>query len=63
MSSSNPLCGIMDAKSVTGPNFTDWLRNLKILLESKRIAYVLEGDGPVEPTLDAFENEVWEFHR
>ena len=49
MSSTKPLRGIMDANRLTGPNFSDWLRNLKILLKSERIAYVLEGDGLVEP--------------
>ena len=61
MSSTNPLRGIMDANRLIGPNFTDWLMNLKILLKSKRIAYVLEGDGPVEPISDASEDEVWEY--
>ena len=36
MSSTNPLRGIMDANRLTGPNFTDWLKNLKILLRSER---------------------------
>ena len=42
MSSTNPLHYIMDANRLTSSNFTDWLRNLKILLKSERIAYVLE---------------------
>ena len=63
MSSTNPLRGIMDVNRLTGSNFTDWLRNLKILLKSKRIAYVVEGDGPVEPTSDASEDEVWEYQK
>ena len=63
MSSTNPLRGIMDANRLIGPNFTDWLRNLKILLKSERIAYVLEGDGPVEPASDVSENEVWEYQK
>ena len=61
MSSANPLHGIMDSNRLTGSNFTDWLRNLKILLKSERIAYVLEGDGPVECASDASEDEVWEY--
>ena len=58
MLSTNPLRGIIDANGLTGPNFTDWLRNLKILLKSERITYVLEGDGPIEPTSDASKDEV-----
>ena len=46
---------------LTSLNFTDWLRNLTFLLKSEQIAYVLERDGPVEPTSDAFEDEVWEY--
>ena len=58
---TNPLCGIMDADRLTSPNFTNWLRNLNFLFKSKHIAYVLEGDGHVEPALDASEDEVWEY--
>ena len=63
MSSTNPLRGIMDVNHLTSPNFTNWLRNLKILLKFERIAYVLEGDGLVEPASDAFEDEVWEYQK
>ena len=31
MSSTNPLRDIMDDNRLTGPNFTDWLKKLKIL--------------------------------
>ena len=63
MSSTNPLRGIIDANRLTSPKFTNWLRNLKILLKFERIAYVLEGDGLVEPTSDASEDEVWEYQK
>ena len=61
MSLTNTLRGIMDANRLNGPNFTDWLKNFKILPKSERIAYVLEGDGLVEPASDASEDEVWEY--
>ena len=61
MSLTNPLRGIMDVNRLTGPNFTDWLRNLKILLKFERIAYVLEGDDLVEPTSNASKDEIWEY--
>ena len=61
MSSTNPLCSIMDANHLIGPNITDWLRNLSILLQSERITYVLEGDGPIEPTSNTSEYKVWEY--
>ena len=63
MSSTNPLRGIMDTNRLIGQNFIDWLRNLKILLKFECIAYVLEGDGLVEPTSDASEDEVWEYQK
>ena len=63
MSSTNPLRGIMDANHLTSTNFTDWLTNLKILLKSEGIAYVLKGDGPIEPASDASEDEVWEYQK
>ena len=58
MSLTNPLCGIMDANNLTGLNFTNWPRNLKILLKSECIAYVLKGDGLIESASYAFEYEV-----
>ena len=63
MSSINHLRGIIDANCLTGSKFIDWLRNLKILLKSEHIAYVLEGDGPVEPASDVSKDEVWEYHK
>ena len=63
MSLTNPLCGIMDANRLTGPNFTDWLMNIKLLLKFERIAYVLDGDGPVELASDASEDEIWEYQK
>ena len=63
MSSTNPLRDIMDTNRLTGLNFIDWLRNLKILLNSECIAYALEGEGLVEPASDASEDEVWEYQK
>ena len=42
MRSSNPLAIILDQHKLTGPNFIDWLRNLKVVLASEKILYVLE---------------------
>ena len=46
MSNFNPLAKILDTNHLTGPNFDDWLRNLKIILTSDKIAYVLDGPMP-----------------
>ena len=61
ISSSNPLRDIMDANHLTRLNFIDWFRNVKILLRSECIAYVLEGDGLIEPALNVFEDEICEY--
>ena len=46
MRSSNPLSIILENHRLTGPNFIDWLRNLKVILASERILYVLEQSPP-----------------
>ncbi len=43
---SNVLAGILDNNRLTGPNFSDLLRNLKIVLNLKRIGYILESKVP-----------------
>ena len=52
---SNPLRRIMDANKLIGPNFSDWLRNLKIVLRCEKLAYVLEANDPQEPTADSIK--------
>ena len=46
MRSFNPLAIILDQHRLTGPNFIDWLRNLKVVLASEKILYVLEQNIP-----------------
>ena len=57
MSLSNPLRGILDVNRLTGPNYTDWLRNLRIVLTTEKIVYVLD---TVMPTAEegASEDEI-----
>ena len=38
---------------VTGPNFYDWLRNLRIVLQSDRIIFILDEATPEVPPEDA----------
>ena len=57
MSLSNPLRGILDVKRLTGPNYTDWLRNLRIVLTVEKIMYVLDTMMPT-PEEGASENEI-----
>ena len=42
MSSKDPLCGILDTNYLTGPNYADWLHNLRIDLIAEKIVYVLD---------------------
>ena len=46
MRPSNPLSIILDNNRLTGPNFIDWLRNLKVVLASEKILYVIEQSLP-----------------
>ena len=57
MRSSNPLSIILENHRLTGPNFIDWLHNLKVVLASERILYVLEQIPPKPLPLDAMQEE------
>ncbi|KAK6122767.1 hypothetical protein DH2020_043485 [Rehmannia glutinosa] len=53
----NPLASILEQNKLSGPNFVDWLRNLKIVLELEKRAYVLDKVPPPPPedkTSDAY---------
>ena len=60
---TNPLHGIMNANRLIDTSFTNWLKNLKILPQSERITYVLDGDSLVDPASNAYEDEVWEYQK
>ena len=46
MSALNPLAHILESNRLTKINFKDWLRNLKIVLISKNLGYILDQDPP-----------------
>ncbi|XP_052189941.1 uncharacterized protein LOC127799751 [Diospyros lotus] len=52
----NPLAGLLDTNKLTGPNYLDWLRNLKIVLDSEKITYVMD-KAPPEKVLEASTRE------
>ena len=52
------LRSILDANKLTGPNFIDWLRNLRIVLRSEKVNYVLDGPVPPQPAEDASDEEL-----
>jgi len=47
MALSNPIMRLLDKNTLTGPNFKDWLRNLKLVLGLEKILDVLEQHVPV----------------
>ena len=57
MRSSNLLAIILDQNRLTGPNFIDWLRHLKVVLASEKILYVLEQSLPGPLPKNAFQEE------
>ena len=62
MSLSNPLHGILDANKLTSLNFTDWYRNLRIILRVEKIAYVL-AQIMLEPSEGASEEDVLQYKK
>ena len=50
MSASNPLTRILETNRLTGTNYKDWLRNLKIVLDCEKIGYILDSDISTLPT-------------
>ncbi|XP_075482877.1 uncharacterized protein LOC142523116 [Primulina tabacum] len=63
MSSRNPLSVILDQNKLTGPNYHDWLRNLKIFLNSEKIAYVLTKSPPKTAKPNATMEELAELDK
>ena len=62
MTSSVNLRSILDTNKLTGPNFLDWYRNLKIVLRAEHILYVL--DAPIEtPPEDATDKVLDEIQK
>ncbi|GAV72652.1 UBN2_3 domain-containing protein [Cephalotus follicularis] len=50
---TNSLTVILEKNQLTGPNYVDWLRNVKIVLNSEDMDYVLEASMPALPAKDA----------
>ncbi|XP_061352745.1 uncharacterized protein LOC133297595 [Gastrolobium bilobum] len=65
MAGNFSLRSILDANKLTGPNSTDWYRNVKTVLRSEKIAYVLDSPVPVAPAegQDGHDQYDWEAHR
>ncbi len=64
---SNILASILDPNRLTGPNLSDWLRNLKLVLNLEHIRYVLDSNvpGALPPEATQEEHETldkWKDH-
>ncbi|XP_074356037.1 uncharacterized protein LOC141695710 [Apium graveolens] len=63
MSSTLSVRSILDANKLTGPNFANWLRNLRIFLKFEKMSYVLNSPLPKAPDDDATHQEHQEYHK
>ena len=57
MASSLSLRNILDTNKLIGPNYVDWLRNLKIVLNSEKLAYFLDTPSIAPLGEDAIEED------
>ena len=49
--------GILDANKLIGPNYVDWLRNLRIVLTQEKLSYILDSSDLEVIKEDASEEE------
>ncbi|XP_052171564.1 uncharacterized protein LOC127787546 [Diospyros lotus] len=56
MASLHPLTRNLDKHQLIGPNFNDWLLNLKLILNLEKITYVLDAPVPVPANDDGGES-------
>ena len=47
------LCSILEANKLTGSNYIDWLKNVKIVLRGEKLAYIMETPVPLVPAVNA----------
>ena len=57
MSMNLNLRSILESNKLTGPNFPNWVRNLRIVLRSEKALFVLDEVAPEVPPVDA-SNEI-----
>ncbi|XP_017979893.1 PREDICTED: uncharacterized protein LOC108662814 [Theobroma cacao] len=65
MANNLSLRSILDANKLTGRNFPDWFRNLKIVLKQEKKSYVLDTPIPPVPATDASaeDKEAYQRHK
>ena len=47
------LCSVLEKEKLNGNNYTDWIRNLRIILRAEKKEEVLDTPLPEEPTENA----------
>ena len=52
MNNNMNLRNILFDNKLTGSNFMDWVKNLRIIHRQEKLLYVLENPIPSEPALD-----------
>ena len=57
MASSLSLRGILDTNKLTGPNYIDWLRNLRIIFTQEKVSNIMDTPTPDSLGEDASEEE------
>jgi len=57
MVTTNPLASIFVKNCLTGSNFIDWVRNIRIVLNSEKIEYVLNEKMPDSFPQDGTQEE------
>ncbi|KAI3448687.1 hypothetical protein Pfo_005352 [Paulownia fortunei] len=57
------LTSILEANKLTRSDFFDWLKNLKIILQSEKRSYALDVPLPVGPSIDETEEELVEYQQ
>ena len=58
MSSSHPLVQILDTNRLTGTDYDDWFRNLRLDPSFEKFTHVLNQDAPSEGTSDLLVIEI-----
>ena len=53
MSHNLNLCSILESNKLTGPNYIDWLRNVKMVLRAEKLTYVITKPMPPKPAANA----------
>ena len=63
MTIANPLRSMLNDNKLIGPNFTDWVRNLRIVLKSEWLEYVIDEEEPELPAPGAGDEALAKFQK